>query len=95
MYACLATRLHIVSRPTSRTATHLPLGRPQVLRMHVLENVRLRIEAGHIDYVNEIRNCTTLFLGFPSLNSLLGQPSESALAAAEAEVRVVAGGGSI
>ena len=27
----------------------------QVLRMHLLENVRVRIEAGHIDYVNEAR----------------------------------------
>lgn len=44
---------------------------PQVLRMHLLENVRLRIEAGHIDYVNEIRVCTVLFLGFPSINHLL------------------------
>lgn len=28
---------------------------PQLLRMHLLENVRVRVEAGHIDYVNELR----------------------------------------
>ncbi len=33
-------------------ATHVPL---QLLRMHLLENVRVRVEAGHIDYVNELR----------------------------------------
>jgi hypothetical protein len=27
----------------------------QLLRMHLLENVRVRVEAGHIDYVNELR----------------------------------------
>mgnify|MGYP001810351419 CR=1 FL=1 len=27
----------------------------QLLRMHLLENVRVRVEAGHIDYVNEVR----------------------------------------
>ena len=25
------------------------------MRMHLLENVRIRVEAGHIDYVNELR----------------------------------------
>lgn len=39
----------------------------QILRMHVMDNVRQRIEAGHLDFVNEIRVCTVLFLGFPSL----------------------------
>ncbi|KAL4458480.1 hypothetical protein ABPG75_013345 [Micractinium tetrahymenae] len=39
----------------------------QLLRMHLLENVRVRVEAGHIDYVNELRVGTVLFLGFPSL----------------------------
>lgn len=33
-------------------ATPVPL---QLLRMHLLENVRVRVEAGHIDYVNELR----------------------------------------
>lgn len=38
------------------------------LRSHVQYSVRMRIEAGHIDFVNEVRVCTTVFLGFPSLN---------------------------
>ncbi|KDD71197.1 hypothetical protein H632_c5583p0, partial [Helicosporidium sp. ATCC 50920] len=37
--------------------------------MHLPQNLRLRIEAGHIDYVNEVRICTVLFLGFPGLSS--------------------------
>lgn len=43
----------------------------QILRMHVMGNVRQRIEAGHRDFVNEIRVCTCLFLGFPSLKVCL------------------------
>ena len=35
--------------------------------MHVMSNARLRLEAGHRDFVNEIRICTLLFFGFPSL----------------------------
>ncbi len=38
-----------------------------VLRMHVLGSVRSRIEAGHLDFITEIRPLTCLFLGFPSL----------------------------
>jgi len=37
------------------------------LQMHVMDNVRQRIEAGHKDFINEIRVCTLLFMGFPSL----------------------------
>lgn len=44
----------------------------QILRMHVMGNVRQRIEAGHRDFVNEIRVCTCLFLGFPSLKVSAG-----------------------
>ena len=41
-------------------ALHQPCPAPlplvlQLLRMHLLENVRVRVEAGHIDYVNELR----------------------------------------
>ncbi|GAB4822063.1 hypothetical protein N2152v2_009109 [Parachlorella kessleri] len=61
----------------------------QVLRMHLLENVRLRIEAGHIDYVNEVRPCTVLFLGFPSLNRLLDKPGESLAEAANYQLSKV------
>ncbi len=56
--------------------------------MHLLENVRLRIEAGHIDYVDEVRPCTVLFLGFPSLNRLLDKPGESLAEAANYQVRL-------
>jgi hypothetical protein len=37
------------------------------MRMHVMENLRQRIEAGHGDYINELRVCTTVFCGIPSL----------------------------
>lgn len=47
----------------------------QILRMHVMDNVRQRIEAGHLDLVNEIRVCTVLFIGFPSLKVPSPQPS--------------------
>ena len=36
--------------------------------MHVIDNVRQRIEAGLRDFVSEIRVCTVVFLGFPSLS---------------------------
>lgn len=39
----------------------------QAMRMHLLENLRQRIEAGHDDFVNELRVCTTVFCGLPSL----------------------------
>lgn len=39
-----------------------------IMRMHVLDNVRQRIEAGHLDFVNEIRRLSILFLGFPGLS---------------------------
>ncbi|EFJ50372.1 hypothetical protein VOLCADRAFT_116897 [Volvox carteri f. nagariensis] len=38
-----------------------------LLRMHVLGSVRFRVEAGHLDFINEIRPLTCMFLGFPSL----------------------------
>ena len=38
-----------------------------LLRMHVLGSVRVRVEAGHLDFINEIRPLTCMFLGFPSL----------------------------
>lgn len=41
----------------------------QVMRMHVMENLRQRIEAGHGDYINELRVCTTVFCGIPSLQA--------------------------
>ena len=49
-----------------------------LLRTHVVDNVRQRIEAGHQDFVNELRICTVVFLGVPSL---LEPASQSAVAA--------------
>jgi hypothetical protein len=43
----------------------------QVMRMHVMENLRQRIEAGHGDYINELRVCTTVFCGIPSLQVMM------------------------
>lgn len=39
----------------------------QTLRSHVPLNIRNRVEAGHLDFVNEVRVCTILFFGFPFL----------------------------
>lgn len=39
----------------------------QVLRMHVMDSLRRHVEAGQRDFVNEIRTCTMVFVGFPSL----------------------------
>ncbi|CAD7699101.1 unnamed protein product, partial [Ostreobium quekettii] len=38
-----------------------------ILRAHLPDCVRDRIEAGHADFINEVRRLTVLFLGFPSL----------------------------
>lgn len=38
-----------------------------VLRMQLLGNVRDRVEAGHLDFINELRPLTCLFVGFPTL----------------------------
>ena len=38
-----------------------------VLRAHLPDAVSKRIEAGLIDFISEIRVCTILFIGFPSL----------------------------
>ena len=38
-----------------------------VLRMHVMDSVRRRVEAGQRDFISEIRTCTMVFVGFPSL----------------------------
>ena len=39
----------------------------QALRAHLPDAVSKRIEAGLIDYINELRVCTILFIGFPYL----------------------------
>lgn len=64
----------------------------QLLRSHVPFNVRLRVEAGHIDSVNEVRVCTTVFLGFPSLGSTTGEAVTSAnLAAVQTATQIAQG----
>ena len=52
-----------------RTVTWPQAQASAILRMYLrMPNiVRQRIEAGHRDFVNELRVCTVLFAGFPSL----------------------------
>ena len=38
-----------------------------MLRAHLPDAVSKRIEAGLVEFVSEIRVCTILFIGFPSL----------------------------
>ena len=38
-----------------------------LLRTHVLDTVRHRIEAGHGNFINEVRRLIILFIGFPTL----------------------------
>ena len=38
-----------------------------VMRMHVMDSVRRRVEIGQREFINEIRTCTMVFVGFPSL----------------------------
>ena len=47
--------------------SHVAARAAALFRMHVVDNVRQRIEAGHYDFINEIRQLTILFMGFPSL----------------------------
>ena len=42
-----------------------------VLRAHLPDAVSKRIEAGLVEFVSEIRVCTILFIGFPSLKVAL------------------------
>jgi len=57
-----------------------------MLRMQVIGSVRTRVEAGHLDFINEIRPLTCMFLGFPSL---LDPPPETEEVQVEEEVEVV------
>jgi hypothetical protein len=45
--------------------------------MHVLDSVRDHIEAGQLDFINEIRPLTCLFMGFPSLLDVSDKASPS------------------
>ncbi len=71
----------------------------QVLRMHLLDNLRQRIEAGHKDFLNELRACTVVFVGLPSLQEHRPGATADGAAAVQAAVdvvqrRLVAAGGS-
>ena len=64
----------------------------QILRSHVPFNVRVRVEAGHIDSVNEIRMCTVVFLAFPSLTRLSSSSSPAeTLEAVQAATQIAQG----
>jgi hypothetical protein len=55
-------------------------------------NVRSRVESGHIDSVNEVRVCTVVFLGFPSLGThKSGGAEESLLSAVQSVVQAAQG----
>lgn len=49
--------------------SHVAARAAALFRMHVVDNVRQRIEAGHFEFISEIRHLTILFMGFPSLNA--------------------------
>jgi hypothetical protein len=60
--------LHVqLSTATEQFPSHVAARAAALFRMHVVDNVRQRIEAGHYDFINEIRQLTILFMGFPSL----------------------------
>jgi class 3 adenylate cyclase len=48
--------------------SHVAARAAALFRMHVIDNVRQRIEAGHYDFIDEIRQLTILFMGFPTLS---------------------------
>jgi hypothetical protein len=52
----------------AQVPSHVAARAAALFRMHVVDNVRQRIEAGHYDFINEIRQITILFMGFPSLS---------------------------
>lgn len=49
--------------------SHVAARAAALFRMHVVDNVRQRIEAGHFEFISEIRHLTILFMGFPSLKT--------------------------
>lgn len=64
-------------------------GGAQVLRMHLLDNLRQRIEAGHKDFLNELRACTVVFVGLPSLQDHRPGAAAEGPASVQAAVDVV------
>lgn len=58
------------SRPCElQLPSHVAARAAALFRMHVVDNVRQRIEAGHFEFISEIRHLTILFMGFPSLKA--------------------------
>ncbi|GMH35276.1 hypothetical protein BSKO_03144 [Bryopsis sp. KO-2023] len=55
----------------ARIFTALPKGALMkslsIMRMHILDSVREKVEAGQQEFVNEVRRLTVVFLGFPTL----------------------------
>ena len=45
-----------------------------------MDSVRLRLEAGHRDFISELRHCTMVFVGFPSLRVCSWLPASQLLA---------------
>lgn len=52
------TNLSIVSQTQSA----------QILRMYLLDHIRDRLEAGQMDFINEVRRLSVVFVGFPNLS---------------------------
>jgi class 3 adenylate cyclase len=61
-------RLYFQEVSEKQLPSHVAARAAALFRMHVIDNVRQRIEAGHYDFINEIRQLTILFMGFPSLS---------------------------
>ncbi|GMH39595.1 hypothetical protein BSKO_07493 [Bryopsis sp. KO-2023] len=49
----------------------------KLLRMYLLDSVRDRLEAGHLDFINEVRRLTIVFIGFPHLTKATELKEES------------------
>ena len=63
----LATLAVIWAQAPCREMQHVCV--VQVMRMHILDDVRQRIEDGLREFISEIRVCTVVFLGIPSLQA--------------------------
>eukprot|EP00210_Caulerpa_lentillifera_P006470 g6182.t1 len=51
----------------------------EVLRTHVPASIRPKIEAGHLEYISEIRSLSVLFFGFPGLTTPDASKAQSPL----------------
>ena len=73
--ASVDARLSTVCHSFSHLEPHIQRRTAGLLRMHVVGCIRDHIEAGQLDFVNEIRPLTCLFMGFPSLLDVSDQAS--------------------